>query len=83
MKSYVYAAIATLALAAPVASYSQSTNAPVTRAQVKAELAELEQAGYDPLDMNDYPENIQAAEQRVAAKHAAQGDNVGSGVRKN
>jgi len=73
MKSYIYAAVAALVLAAPVASYAQATNAPVTRAQVKAELAELEQAGYNPGDWYNYPGNLQAAEQRVAAKHAAQG----------
>jgi len=73
MKSDVYAVIAAMVMAAPIASYAQSTNVPVTRAQVKAELVELEQAGYQPGNWYNYPENIQAAEQRVAAKHAAQG----------
>ena len=73
MKSDVYAVVAAMVMAAPIASYAQSTNVPVTRAQVKAELVELEQAGYQPGNWYNYPENIQAAEQRVAAKHAAQG----------
>ena len=74
MKSSIYSVIAALALTAPVASFAaQQANAPVTRAQVKAELAELEQAGYNPGDWANYPENLQAAEQKVAAKHAAHG----------
>jgi hypothetical protein len=55
----------------PAASFAQQTNGPVTRAQVRAELAELERAGYNPNDWIHYPENIQAAEARVAAEHAA------------
>jgi len=74
MKSYIYATIATLLLAAPVASYAQSANQTTTRAQVKAQLVELVQAGYDPNDLNSYPGNLLAAEKRVAAKHAAQGN---------
>jgi len=74
MKSYVYAIIATLLLAAPIASYAQSASQTTTRAQVKAELVELVQARYDPNDLNDYPGNLLAAEKRVAAKHATQGN---------
>lgn len=67
------------ALVAPVVSFAQS-NQPVTRAQVRADLARLEQAGFNPLDRIHYPENIQAAEQRVAAQQgAAQGDTSGYG----
>jgi hypothetical protein len=56
-------------LATPVASFAQSNAAPVTRAQVRAELAQLEQAGYNISAGEDanYPANIQAAEARVAA----------------
>lgn len=42
---------------------------PKTRAQVRQELVELEQAGYNPNDWIDYPENIQAAEKIVWQKH--------------
>jgi Domain of unknown function (DUF4148) len=76
MKPLIYAAVAAFVLAVPIislAQQTQQTNPPLTRAQVQNELAELEQAGYDPRDWFHYPENIQAAEQRVAAKHAAQG----------
>jgi len=56
----------------PVASFAQS-NQPVTRAQVRAELVQLEKAGYNPATANkyDYPAEIQAAEARVAAQNAA------------
>ena len=41
---------------------------PVTRAQVNAELAELQVAGYRPAqDETQYPGNFQAAEVRVQA----------------
>lgn len=72
MKSLIYAAIAASVLAAPAVSFAQQTNAPVTRAQVRAELAELVHAGYNPNDRNHYPENFEAAQQRVAAQKLAQ-----------
>src|SRR5258708_28136846 len=50
-----------------VSSFAQS-NAPVTRAEVKAELVQLEKAGYQPgRDDPNYPADIQAAEAKVAA----------------
>jgi hypothetical protein len=72
MKSIVYAAVLASVLAAPVASFAQS-NEPVTRAQVRAELIQLEKAGYNPASSNDasYPNDIQAAEQRVQAQNPA------------
>lgn len=47
----------------------------VTRAEVRQELKELEAVGYRPVP-NDfyYPDDIQAAEQRLAAKHQAEQD---------
>ncbi|AIO30561.1 DUF4148 domain-containing protein [Burkholderia pseudomultivorans] len=63
-------ALATL-VAAPIVSFAQQSQ-PVTRAQVRAELAELEKAGFVPNDPDHYPENIQHAEAVVAAQnHAA------------
>ncbi|WP_322044843.1 DUF4148 domain-containing protein [Paraburkholderia sp. J67] len=63
--------IAAAAVALPVASFAQ-TSQPVTRAQVLAELAQLEKAGYNPAsnDVN-YPQDIQAAEARVSAQNLA------------
>ncbi|TAM03377.1 MAG: DUF4148 domain-containing protein [Paraburkholderia sp.] len=74
MKSLVQAVVIAATLAAPVAVFAQS-NQPMTRAQVRAELVQIEKAGYNPSRANpyDYPANIQAAEARVAAENAAVG----------
>jgi hypothetical protein len=76
MKSLIKTVAVALALAAPVASFAQS-NQPATRAQVRAELVQLEQAGYRPnSDSVSYPNDLQAAEARVHA----QGDVAQAGV---
>src|SRR5579871_3552995 len=75
MKSLIEAAVIAALIATPLATFAQSNpdNQPVTRAQVRADLIKVEQAGYDPSTANtiDYPANIQAAEARVAAQNAA------------
>ncbi|MFD1557485.1 DUF4148 domain-containing protein [Paraburkholderia silviterrae] len=65
----IIASAALVALAAPALSFAQSEST-VTRAQV---LAELVQAGYYPGRANDphYPDDLQAAEARVARNNAA------------
>ncbi|MGU8079183.1 DUF4148 domain-containing protein [Burkholderia pyrrocinia] len=84
MKNLIQAVVVAAALAAPVAVFAQSS-APLTRAQVRAELIELEKAGYNPAVGEDphYPEDLQAAEARVEQQHAlarVQGvDNSGIG----
>jgi hypothetical protein len=71
MKSLLYTAIAASVLAIPVVSFAQQSNAPVTRAKVRAELIEIEQGGYKPGRRNpNYPEDVQAAHARVAAAQA-------------
>jgi hypothetical protein len=75
MKSLIQAVAvvgAAVAICAPVASFAQS-NSPVTRAQVRAELIQLEKAGYHVGDGDNahYPENIQAAQARIAAQNSA------------
>ncbi|MBB2928026.1 DUF4148 domain-containing protein [Paraburkholderia silvatlantica] len=74
MKSVIQAVAVAVALVAPVASFAQS-QAPLTRAQVRAELVQLEKAGYRPGDSDNtrYPEAIQAAEAKVAAQDSAVG----------
>jgi Domain of unknown function (DUF4148) len=68
-KALFPAIIIASAFTAPAVVFAQS-NAPVTRAQVEAQLAQLERAGYNPAsDQTQYPANIQAAEQRVAAQN--------------
>lgn len=60
-------------VAAPTFVFAQSQNVPLTRAQVKAELAQLERAGYSPAtgEEANYPADIQAAEAKVAAQQNA------------
>ncbi|SAK57696.1 DUF4148 domain-containing protein [Caballeronia ptereochthonis] len=67
MKSILIAVVAASALSLSVAALSQ-TDATPTRAQVRAELQQLEQAGYDPAKGEDasYPSDIQAAEARIS-----------------
>jgi phage gp16-like protein len=67
-KSLVPALVIASALAVPALAQA-ADNAPVTRAEVKAQLAQLERAGYNPAsDQTTYPANIQAAEARVDAR---------------
>lgn len=74
MKSLVQAVVIAATLAAPVAVFAQS-NQPLTRAQVREELVQIEKAGYNPAHSNpiEYPANIQAAEARIAAQNSAVG----------
>jgi hypothetical protein len=69
-KSFTRIVLVAALIAAPVASFAQSYQ-PVSREQVRAELAQVEKAGYNPRDAIHYPENIQAAEAKVAAQNAA------------
>lgn len=71
MKPLIQAIALIVVLAAPAASFAQSEQ-PLTRAEVKAQLKQLEQAGYNPAVATDatYPADIQAAEARVAAQNA-------------
>ncbi|ACD20934.1 DUF4148 domain-containing protein [Paraburkholderia phytofirmans] len=71
MKSLIKAVALVAVFAAPVASFAQSEQ-PVTRAEVKAQLKQIEQAGYNPAVATDstYPADIQAAEARVAAQNS-------------
>jgi len=71
-KILVSIALAVTTLGAPVLSFAQS-NAPLTRAEVRADLVRVEQAGYTPgaNDIN-YPSDIQAAEAKIAAQNDQQ-----------
>ena len=72
MKALIQAVLISCALAAPAFAFAQATNAPVTRAEVKADLVRVEQAGYRP-EANDvnYPADIQAAEAKIAAQQTS------------
>ena len=80
MKSLIKAVALAALVAAPVVSFAQSQQ-PLTRAQVRAELVQLEKAGYNPNDWMNYPENIQAAQAKIAAAQntGAQADATGYG----
>jgi hypothetical protein len=79
MKSLIKAVALAAVLAVPAVSFAQS-NQPVTRAEVRGELTQLEKAGYNPSDSSDahYPAAIQKAESKVSATNSA-ADNSGYG----
>lgn len=67
-------ALAAAALIAPSFAFAQSEGGAVTRAQVKQQLVELEQAGYNPTGAQlNYPADLQAAQARVNANQASYG----------
>ncbi|RZF27898.1 DUF4148 domain-containing protein [Paraburkholderia sp. UYCP14C] len=81
MKALVSAMLVACALAAPVAAFAQSADAPVTHAQVVADAVRLEQAGYRPSASEyNYPADIQHAEGIVAQQQAQQAVPGSSGV---
>ncbi len=56
--------------ATPLASLAQQSDG-LTRAQVKADLQRVEQAGYNPSERDAfYPSDIQAAEAKVGQQNA-------------
>jgi hypothetical protein len=80
MKALIYAVLVAGVLAAPTISFAQAATAPLTRAEVRAELVRVEQAGYRP-SANDayYPADIQAAETRLHAQDVTAPSNTGAG----
>lgn len=74
-RTLIQAAVVAAVAIAPALSYAQQVDpqqTPKTRAEVRAELIQLEQAGYNPAETNEtnYPDDIQAAEARVAQQNA-------------
>ncbi|WP_277185727.1 DUF4148 domain-containing protein [Caballeronia sp. BR00000012568055] len=75
MKKLMCVVLATATLM-PFAAFAQSALAHVTRAQVRAELSQLEAVGYRPSTHDaDYPQALQSAEAKVAAMNAYGGAN--------
>lgn len=71
LKESVAVLLTGVTLALSAAAHAENGNV-VTRASVKAELAELEAAGYNPQGpQENYPVDLMAAEQRVAAARSA------------
>ena len=69
MKAMIKAVLVACALSAPAFAFAQSTNAPMTRAQVQADLVTVELAGYRPAATDPfYPADLQTAEAKIAAQ---------------
>ncbi|GAB5099211.1 DUF4148 domain-containing protein [Caballeronia sp. GACF4] len=76
-KSIIPAIAVAAVLAVPAFAQAQE-NAPVTRAEVKAQLVQLERAGYNPAsDQTQYPANIQAAQARLNAQQGTAASSFG------
>jgi hypothetical protein len=74
MFKFIVPAVAVAAALAAPGFAQASDNAAVTRAEVKAQLVQLERAGYNPAgDQTTYPANIQAAQARVDAETSSFG----------
>ncbi|RQR45168.1 MULTISPECIES: DUF4148 domain-containing protein [unclassified Burkholderia] len=69
MKRLIHAVAVALAISAPLAAQAQS-NPPLTRAQVRAEVKALKQAGFQPSDWF-YPASIVSAEAKIARQQGA------------
>jgi hypothetical protein len=73
--------IVAVTLAIPAVSSFAQSNQPLTRSEVKAQLVQVEQAGYNPsMDHTTYPASIQAAEARVAVQNGQGYGGVADGV---
>ncbi|MCX4172590.1 MULTISPECIES: DUF4148 domain-containing protein [Paraburkholderia] len=74
MKKLTLLALTLSAVVISTSTFAQSASVPLTRAQVRADLIRLEQAGYNPSASDDatYPADIQAAEANVAGQDAEQ-----------
>ncbi|MFT4063858.1 DUF4148 domain-containing protein [Paraburkholderia sp.] len=75
MKTTIVGILGIGLLVTPLLSHAQASTRR-THAEVRAELVQLEKAGYNPARRDDatYPANIQAAEARVSARNPAATD---------
>ncbi|EDZ98500.1 conserved hypothetical protein [Burkholderia sp. H160] len=74
MKSLLSAVVVAAALIVPAVSFAQQANAPITRAQVRAELVAAQKAGL--LNQNDtnYPKTVPAGSTTVMASEEGSQD---------
>jgi hypothetical protein len=80
MKTFIQAIALVAVFATPFASFAQSSQ-PITRAEVREQLVQIEKAGYTPgaTDAYAYPQNMRSAEAIVAAQNGtAQDTSYGS-----
>jgi hypothetical protein len=77
---FVQSLIVAAVVAIPAVSFAQS-NQPLTRADVRAQLVQLEKAGYNPAsDQTQYPKNIEAAQARVNAENGVSASSYGPSI---
>jgi Domain of unknown function (DUF4148) len=77
IKSFVPAMLVASALAIPTLAFAQDSQG-LTRAQVRAQLIQVEQAGYNPSSHDVYyPADIQAAEARIAVANGGNATSYG------
>jgi Domain of unknown function (DUF4148) len=75
---FVQSLIVAAVVIVPAVSFAQS-NGPVTRADVRAQLVQLEKAGYNPAsDQTQYPKNIEAAQARLNAESSVSATSYGA-----
>ncbi|MCU9953828.1 DUF4148 domain-containing protein [Burkholderia sp. BKH01] len=76
MESFIKAIAIAATIAVPAVSFAQPEQPAKTRAEVRNELIQIERAGYKPsmARSTPFPENLQAAQARVAALN---GQNAG------
>lgn len=78
MKSLINALISASVVAMPAVAFAEQSSAPLTRAQVRAELAQLQKAGYQAAAPGPYyPANLQAAMARVAGQSSIEKEATG------
>ena len=76
-KALIPAVVIASALAAPTFAFAQD-NTQVTRSAVKTDLQQMEQSGYNPAaDRTTYPDQAQAAEQRVESERGVAATSYG------
>lgn len=73
MKKVLVSSILAASFAVPASSFAQST-VPVTHASLRAEIVQLQKAGYNPSQKDiNYPAGIEAAEAKIAKAQGNQG----------
>jgi hypothetical protein len=71
METCIFALLLTGSLLTPISSFAEADKS-VSRTQIRAELAEIQRAGYVPTsEQASYPANFQAAITRVSSERLA------------
>lgn len=72
MNKHISSALIAILLSVPVLAFAQQSDTGLTRAQVRAELIQVEKAGYYPSRVSPrYPADIQAALAKIRAANNA------------